>query len=120
MITSDIDKALQGAISWVDFCNKYSDEKNNYLLRNDGVLTSSDLNMKFDLQEATVEKLGLREICLAALEEAIDVYDVSFIANAILLSAFDFEDENLEDVCHLLSDMERLDEIDEVKSTLGL
>lgn len=120
MTTSDLEKALKGKISWASFCHKYSDEKNTYLLRHDGILTSSDLKMKFDLQESIVEKQGVRSICMAALDGMIDEYDVSFIANAILLSAFEFENDDLEDVCHLLSNIERLDEIEEVKVALGL
>lgn len=119
MTISDLDKALKGVISWVDFCKKYTSEKKSYLLRNDGALTSADLKMKFDIEGTLVEKQGLDEICSAALEGEISESDVSFIANVILLSAFDFADDALEDVCHFLSDVEKLDEIREVKSALS-
>ena len=75
--------------------------------------------MKFDLEGALVEKQNLDAICSAALEGKINTSDVSFIANAILLSAFDFADDALEDICHFLSNVENLDEIGEAKSALG-
>lgn len=118
MTTSDLEKALRGVISWSDFCQKYSSEKKSYLLRNDGALTSVDLKMQFDLEWAIVEKKNLDAICSAALDGRIDESDISFITNALLLSAFDFEDDVLEDVCHFLSNIEKLDEVREAKSFL--
>lgn len=118
MITSDLEKALRGVIPWADFCQKYSNEKNSYLLRNDGVLTSADLKIKFDLEGALIEKQNLDAICSAVLEGEINETDVNFIADAILLSAFVFVDDTLEDVCHFLSNVEKLDEIRMVKSAL--
>lgn len=118
MTTSDLEKALKGVIPWADFCQKYSNEKKSYLLRSDGALTSADLKMKFDLEEAVIEKQNLDAICSAALDGKINESDVSFIANVILLSAFEFVDDVLEDTCHFLSDVENLDEIREAKSAL--
>ncbi len=118
MTTNDIEKALKGIISWAVFCKQYSDEKMSYMSRNDGALTSVDLNIKFDLRKVVIEKGDMLAICLAALEREIDQSDVGFIASTVLLSGFDFADDDLEDICHLLSDIEKLDDVKEIKSAL--
>lgn len=42
---------------------------------------------------------------------------VSFIKNSIFLSAFKFAENALEDVCHFLSGVEKLDEVKDAKTS---
>lgn len=119
MTVIDIEKALKGITPWATFCQKYEKEKKRYLSRDDGVLTSADFNVEFSLGETIIEMKDLHTLCLAAIEGLIDETDVRFIANAILLSAFDFIDENTEDACHLLSNSEVMDEVKEAASIIN-
>lgn len=103
MMTSDIEKALYGLITWKEFCDKYQLEKQVFFSRKDGISTSCDFNMKFNSKGAVVKKENIERLCYSFDNNDISSDDITFIATAILLSGFEFDDDVTEDRLHFLS-----------------
>lgn len=69
-------------------------------------MSSGDLNLFFDSDGYIVTGEQLSNMCRAVLNNEIDLLDASFLANAILLSGFDFDSCNTEEIAYLLASPE--------------
>lgn len=114
MTTSDIQNAINGNISWGEFCLQHKDEYRVFKARNDGVVTSNDFKMKFDSSSNFVSYLKIKPLFEEFLKNEVEEEQINFIANAILLSNADFESEDLEDLFHILANIETKDEMIEL------
>ncbi len=103
MKTSEIEKAIKGELKWKHLCSKYKMEKSILFSRKDGAAVSGDLKLSFDANEVLVTKEQIKILCYAALENEIELSDVQFLATAIVLSGFEFDNDNTEYVVHSLS-----------------
>ncbi len=81
----------------------YKEEKARLLSRKDGVVTSGDLGLLFDSGQVVVTGEQIEMLCNSVLESKINIYDAQFLSNVIVLSGFDFDNDDTEDAVLLIS-----------------
>ena len=104
MKTSDVEKALNKLITWKQFCRIYQEDKQNFLSRADGIITSGDFRMKFDSGNFVVTNKHIKELMFVYEEKEIISTDLEFIANVILLCGFEFQNDISEDTLVSISE----------------
>jgi len=122
--TSYIKKALDGRESWKNFCDSVSKEKDIFLSRKDGAVISSDLGLKFNTEDnIIVSNSSVKTLFQSSISREISYSDLIFCINLLLLSGFEFEDDELESSLYDLSSLEVTDPengFQEIKQSLEI
>ncbi len=103
MNTSEIERLLLGKVDKRQFCAKYRKENQSLLSRKDGVVTSGDVGLSFDIDGVVVTGTQVRALFIAALDSEIDLHDARFLSNLVVLCGFDFDKECTEDALHYVT-----------------
>ncbi len=103
MNTSEIERLLLGKVDKRQFCAKYRKENQSLLSRKDGVVTSGDVGLLFDIDGVVVTGTQVRALFIAALDSEIDLHDARFLSNLVVLCGFDFDKECTEDALHYVT-----------------
>jgi len=105
MKTSDVEKALNNLITWKEFCRIYQEDKQKFLSRTDGVITSGDLKINFDSNDFVVTDKSITEFMFLYNQNEVNSADFEFIATVILLCGFEFQSDLSEDTLVSISEI---------------
>jgi len=113
MTTSDIVKALNREVSWEVFCKKYKFQRDTFSNITDGIISSTDLLMDFELIPLTISKSHIYDLC-GLEKDGLNVVDIQFIATVIQLCDFSFDSDETEDALQYISELENMYDLSDV------